>query len=73
MTADSPAIATLIAVFVSAIGEAMNGRPNPPALQQAIFLLLQAAQATPDMLAELQALLISYPLDGIYTLVPPGG
>jgi hypothetical protein len=71
MTSDSPALATLIAVFVSAIGEAMAGRANPPALQQAVWLLLGSVSATEADVAELQGLLVANNLDGIYTLQPP--
>lgn len=71
MTSDSPALATLIAVFVSAIGEAMAGRVNQPALQQAVWLLLGNVTATEADVAELQELLVASHLDGIYTLRPP--
>ena len=71
MTSDSPALATLIAVFVSAIGEAMAGRANPQALQQAVWLLLGNVTATEADLAELQGLLVASHLDDLYTLQPP--
>jgi len=71
MASNSPALATLIAVFVSAIGEAMAGRANPPALQQAVWLLLGNVTATEAAVAELQGLLVASHLDGIYTLQPP--
>jgi len=68
MASDSPALATLIAAFVSAISEAMAGRANVAVLQEAVWLLL--GNATTDA-AELQGLLVSHHLDGIYTLQPP--
>jgi hypothetical protein len=71
MISDSPALATLIAVFVSAIGEAMAGRANPQALQQAVWLLLSNVVATQADVIELQTLLVVNHLDGIYTLQPP--
>jgi len=71
MASSSPALATLIAVFVSAIGEAMAGRANPPALQQAVWLLLGNVSASSADVAELQGLLVANNLDGIYTLQPP--
>ncbi len=71
MTSDSPALATLIAIFVSAIGEAMAGRVNQAALQQAVWLLLGNVTATEADLVELQTLLVASHLDGIYSLQPP--
>jgi hypothetical protein len=71
MASSSPALATLIAVFVSAIGEAMAGRANPPALQQAVWLLLGNVSASSADVAELQGLLVANNLDGIYSLQPP--
>lgn len=71
MASDSPALATLIAVFVSAIGEAMAGRANPQALQQAVWLLLGNVTATEADVIELQTLLVANHLADIYTLQPP--
>ncbi len=71
MSSDSPALATLIAVFVSAIGEALAGRVNVAALQQAVWLLLGNVAATEADLAELQGLLVASHLDDLYTLQPP--
>jgi hypothetical protein len=58
-------------VFVSAIGEACAGRANPPALQQAVWLLLSNVTATQADVIELQGLLVTSHLDGIYSLQPP--
>jgi hypothetical protein len=71
MTSDSPALATLIAVFASAIGEAMAGRVNQAALQQAVWLLLGNVTATEADVVELQGLLVGSHLDDLYTLQPP--
>ena len=71
MSSDSPALATLIAVFGSAIGEALAGRVNVAALQQAVWLLLGNVTATEADLAELQGLLVASHLDDLYTLQPP--
>ncbi len=70
MTSTTPAIATTIAVFASAIGEAMAGRVNPQALQGAVWLLLSTVTATPADVAELQGLLEQHYLAGTYTLQP---
>ena len=70
MTSTTPAIATTIAVFSSAIGEAMAGRCNPAALQSAVWLLLGAVTATSADVAELQGLLEQHYLAGLYTLQP---
>ena len=70
MTAATPAIATTIAVFASAIGEAMAGRCNPQALQGAVWLLLSTVAATPADVAEMQGLLEQHYLAGSYTLQP---
>ena len=70
MTSSSPALATTIAVFASAIGEAMAGRVNQPALQSAVWLLLGTATATEADEAELQELLEQSYLAGTYSLAP---
>ena len=70
MTATSPAIATAITVFASAIGQAMAGRVNPEALQRAVWLLLGTVVATPADVAEMQGLLEQHHLAGTYTLQP---
>ena len=70
MTSSSPALATTIAVFASAIGEAMAGRGNQPALQSAVWLLLGTATVSDADEAELQELLEQSHLAGTYTLQP---
>ena len=64
------ASATALAVFVSAIQDALNGRVNEAALQGAIWLLLSKLTLEPENLAELQALMVAYYLDGVYSLFP---
>lgn len=64
------ASATALAVFVSAIQDALNGRVNEPALQGAIWLLLGRLMLEPANLAELQGLMVLYRLDGVYSLFP---
>ena len=64
------ASATALAVFVSAIQDALNGRVNEPALQGAIWLLLSKLTLEPENLAELQGLMVQYRLDGVYSLFP---
>jgi hypothetical protein len=70
MTSTSPALATTIAVFASAIGEAMAGRVNQPALQSAVWLLLGTATVSDADEVELQGLLEQSYLAGTYTLAP---
>lgn len=63
-------LARALAVFVSAIQDALNGRVNEQALQGAIWLLLSKLTLQPANLAELQALMGQFRLDGIYSLFP---
>ena len=70
MTSSSPALATTIAVLASAIGEAMAGRVNQPALQSAVWLLLGTATVSDADEVELQGLLEQSYLAGTYTLAP---
>jgi hypothetical protein len=56
MTSDSPAISTLIAVFISAISEAMVGRANVAAMQKVIWLLLGSVSFTNADAEELNTL-----------------
>jgi hypothetical protein len=64
-------LARALAVFVSAIQDALNGRVNEPALQGAIWLLLSKLTLQPENLAELQALMVAFHLDQ-YSLEPQG-
>jgi hypothetical protein len=70
MTSTSPALATTIAVFASAIGEAMAGRVNQPALQSAVWLLLGTATVSDADEVELQGMLEQSYLAGTYSLAP---
>lgn len=63
-------LARALAVFVSAIQDALNGRVNEQALQGAIWLLLSKLTLQPANLAELQALMVQFRLDDIYSLFP---
>ena len=63
-------LARAIAVFVSAIQDALNDRVNNQALQGAIWLLLSKLALQPQHLAELQALMVQFHLNGAYSLFP---
>lgn len=63
-------LARALAVFVSAIQDALNGRVNEDALQGAIWLLLSKLALQPENLAELQGLMVQFHLDGHYSLFP---
>jgi hypothetical protein len=63
-------LARALAVFVSAIQDAMNYRVNTQAMQGAIWLLLGQVALTDDHLAELTELMATYHLDLTYTLAP---
>jgi hypothetical protein len=63
-------LARALAVFVSAIQDAMSYRVNTQAMQGAIWLLLAQVTLTDDHVAELTELMATYHLDMIYTLVP---
>ena len=64
---------TALTAFIAAFQDAKEGRANPPAIQQCIYLIMQAAVAglTAEHLAELQGLMDAHNLSGVYTLVPP--
>lgn len=62
--------AAAMTVFLGAIQDALNGRENRQALQQAIWLLLGQLQLGAEGLAELQALLDAHHMAGIYSLAP---
>lgn len=66
----NPAVLVACTEFVAAIGDAKAGRPNVPAIQMCIWLLLQAASFTPEELAELESLLAVGGLQDIYRLIP---
>ena len=55
-------LARALAVFVSAIQDALNGRVNEQALQGAIWLLLSKLAIQPEHLAELHGLMVQFQL-----------
>jgi hypothetical protein len=63
-------LARALAVFVSAIQDAMNYRVNPQAMQGAIWLLLGQVALTDEHVAELTELMATYHLDLTYSLAP---
>ena len=63
-------LARALAVFVSAIQDAMAGRVKTGAMQGAIWLLLGQMSLTNDHVAELAELMATYHLDLTYTLQP---
>ena len=63
-------LARALAVFVSAIQDAMNYRVNPQAMQGAIWLLLGQVAITDEHVAELTELMATHHLDLTYTLTP---
>lgn len=63
-------LARALAVFVSAIQDAMNYRVNPQAMQGAIWLLLGQVALTDEHVAELTELMATHHLDLVYTLQP---
>jgi len=63
-------LARALAVFVSAIQDAMNYRVNPQAMQGAIWLLLGQVALTDEHVAELTELMATHHLDLTYTLAP---
>jgi len=63
-------LARALAVFVSAIQDAMAGRENREALQGAIWLLLGQVTVTEGHIAELSMLMATYHLSKIYSLAP---
>jgi hypothetical protein len=64
-------LARALAIFVSAMQDAMAGRVNPAAMQGAIWLLLGQVALTEAHAAELSALMTTYHLSGTYLLAPP--
>lgn len=63
-------LARALAVFVSAIQDAMNYRVNEQAIQGAIWLLLSQVVLTDAHVAELTELMSVYHLDKSYSLAP---
>jgi hypothetical protein len=63
--------AKALAIFVSAIQDAMAGRVNPAAMQGAIWLLLGQVELTAAHVAELSGLMDAHHLSGTYLLAPP--
>jgi hypothetical protein len=62
--------AAAMVVFLGAVQDALNGRENRPAFQQAIWFLLGQLQLGAEGLAELQALMDAHHLTGSYSLFP---
>jgi hypothetical protein len=62
--------AAAMTVFLGAIQDALNGRENRPAFQQAIWFLLGQLQLSAEGLEELQALMDAHRLAGVYSLFP---
>jgi hypothetical protein len=64
-------LARALAIFVSAMQDAMAGRVNPGAMQGAIWLLLGQVALTEAHAAELSGLMTTHHLSGTYLLSPP--
>ena len=64
-------LARALAIFVSAIQDAMAGRVNEQAMQGAIWLLLSQVQLGEDNVTELTVLMNTYHLGNTYSLAPP--
>ena len=62
--------AAAMAVFASAVQDALSGRANPAAFQSATWLLLSQIQLSEDGMAELQGLMDATGLGAVYSLVP---
>lgn len=63
-------LARAMVVFVSAIQDCMAGRPEPHAMQGAIWLLLGQVTLSDDHAAELEQLFAVHHMDTIYKLQP---
>jgi hypothetical protein len=63
---------TALTAFIAAFQDAKAGRPNIPAIQACIFLVLQSAAEvlTAEHLAEVQGLMDTQNLSSVYTLTP---
>jgi hypothetical protein len=71
LSGSSPTISGRLLLFESQFNEARNGRPNPEALQSALWILLQELLPTQGMQEELLELLEQFNLAAIYSLAPP--
>ena len=71
LSGSSPTIAGRLLLFESQFNEARNGRPNPEALQSALWILLAELAPTQEMQEELQELLEQFNLATLYSLAPP--
>ena len=71
MAAAGPGPAAALAVLISALQDALNGRANPNALQSSIWLLLGQLTLPPEAAVELQSLLTDNNLADLYVLTPP--
>jgi hypothetical protein len=63
---------TALTAFIAAFQDAKAGRPNVPAIQTCIFLVLQSAAEvlTAEHLVELQGLMDAHHLSSVYTFTP---
>jgi len=71
LSGSSPTISGRLLLFESQFNEARNGRPNPDALQSALWILLQELAPSQEMQEELQGLLEQFNLATLYSLAPP--
>jgi len=64
---------TALTAFIAAFQDAKAGRPNVPAIQACIFLVLQSAAEVlnAEHLGEIQAIMATFGLTDVYTLVAP--
>lgn len=64
---------TALTAFIAAFQDAKAGRPNVPAIQACIFLVLQSAAEvlTSEHLEEVGTLMAAFGLADSYTLTPP--
>jgi hypothetical protein len=64
---------TALTAFIAAFQDAKAGRPNVPAIQACIFLVLQSAETVlnAEHVGEIQAIMTTFALSDVYTLVAP--
>lgn len=64
-------INTLGTEFIALLGDAKAGRPYEAAIQASMLAILSTGTFTAEQIGELQAVLETSHLDGIYVLSPP--
>lgn len=64
----TPAVLVACTEFIAAFSDAKSGRPNVPAIQACIDLLMQAGTFSQAELDELNALLVDNRLDQLFTI-----